>query len=471
MQIYNTFSQQKETFNPLIPNKVSLYVCGVTVYDYCHIGHARVYLSFDVIVRYLQYRGFEVCYVRNITDIDDKIIHKAFENQESIQDLSHRFISTMQEDFEALHLLKPSAEPKATEHLEGMIQMIQQLIDQGYAYVADNGDIYYRVASFDSYGALAHRTLAQLKVGARVERNESKDNPLDFVLWKKAKAQEPAWDSPWGLGRPGWHSECSVMSFAHLGQTIDIHGGGMDLIFPHHENERAQSEVCNQAPFVKYWMHVGFVQQNKEKMSKSLGNFLTIRDFLGNYHPEVLRHFAIASHYRSPIDYTLDQIDGSIKALTRLYHALRGLDGQGDVLPQPCNDKQSVYEQRFVQCMDDDFNTPEALAVLFDLAREINRLRASDELEQATELAIRLKKLGRVLGLLQEDPEAFLRGGGHAPADRRTAAVDPQAIKELIIQRHEARAMKNWAEADRIRDHLLEQGIRLDDTAQGTRWQ
>ncbi len=468
MQIYNTFTQKKELFEPLVPRKIGIYVCGVTVYDYCHIGHARTYLAFDIVLRYLRYAGFDVIYVRNITDIDDKIIKRAAENKESIESLSQRFTKAMHQDFEALGLEKPTREPKATETVTGMIQMIQNLIAKKQAYVAQNGDVYYAIQAFESYGALAHRDKDQLKIGARIEANEAKQCPLDFVLWKSAKPGEPAWESPWGLGRPGWHIECSAMSLEHLGQTVDIHGGGADLIFPHHENERAQSEVANEKPFVNYWMHVGYLQEHKQKMSKSLGNFVTIRDFLARYDAEVLRLFVISSHYRSPIEYSLEQIDLSIKALERLDHALRGFVlVPVNMTQDPTSSEQTVahYEARFQGAMADDFNTPEALAVLFDLAREINRLR-SIEPEQAAQRAALLKKLGNVLGLLAKDPDLFLQ-----KQNVEGTHLDKEAIEALILARNQGRAAKNWMEADRIRDLLLAEGIVLEDTSDGTVWQ
>ncbi len=465
MQIYNTFTQKKELFKPLVSGKIGIYVCGVTVYDYCHIGHARTYLAFDIVLRYLRYAGFEVNYVRNITDIDDKIIQRAADNKESIESLSQRFTEAMHQDFEALGLERPTREPKATETVAGMVQMIQTLIAKKHAYVAQNGDVYYAIQAFSSYGALAHRDREQLKVGARIEANEAKQYPLDFVLWKSAKPGEPAWESPWGLGRPGWHTECSAMSLEHLGQTVDIHGGGADLIFPHHENERAQSTVANEKPFVNYWMHVGYLQEHKQKMSKSLGNFVTIRDFLARYDAEVLRLFVISSHYRSPIEYSLAQIDLSIKALERLYHALRGFVGVEAGSSEKQTARITAYEKRFQNAMEDDFNTPEALAVLFDLVREINRLR-SEQPEQAAQGAFLLKKLGKVLGLLTKDPEIFLQ-----KQNVEGSNLDKEAIEGLILERNQARAAKNWMEADRIRSLLWAEKIVLEDTPDGTVWQ
>ena len=462
MQIYNTLSKSKEAFRPLKPNKVSLYVCGVTVYDYCHIGHARVYLAFDVIIRYLRYRGYEVNYIRNITDIDDKIIKRAQERNIGIETLTHELIHAMQEDFRTLNILDPTVEPRATDYIPHMIEMIQNLLDKGYAYQGDNGDIYYDVQRYGEYGCLSHRNLAALQAGARIEVNESKRNPLDFVLWKVAKPGEPSWAAPWGYGRPGWHIECSAMALQELGKTLDIHGGGPDLKFPHHENERAQSEAVNGKTFVNYWMHVGFVQQDKEKMSKSLGNFLTIRDFLKEYDPEVLRYFAIGSHYRSPVDYTLEHLSVASKALDRLYSALRSVEEMQENVKstdksfteaQAIQNSQTEYESRFQAAMEDDFNTPEAIAVLFDIARSINTLReenASNDTrianyKKAIYLGGLLKKLGNLLGLLEKSPQAFFQ-------NLQGKIIDSQKIEELIAARMEARNAKDWELSYKIRD-------------------
>lgn len=461
LQIYNTLSKQKENFKPLVKGKVGLYVCGITVYDYCHIGHARFFIVFDMVVRYLRYRGFEVKYVRNITDIDDKIIKRAHENSEPYEALTDRFIHAMFEDAKILNLLTPDNEPRATHYIDHMIDMIQTLIDKGYAYIGSTGDVYYDVRKLASYGCLSHRNLEDLLAGARIEVNEAKRNPLDFVLWKMAKPQEPSWPSPWGNGRPGWHIECSAMSLDNLGETFDIHGGGCDLIFPHHENECAQSEAATGKKFVNTWMHVGFVQQKKEKMSKSLGNFLTIRDFLKLYDPEVLRYFILASHYRSPVDYNSDNIDSAIHALERFYTSLRGLNLE-DETQKELGASEIAFEQRFQLAMDDDFNTPEALAVLFDLVREINRQKEANP-PLALQLGILLKKLGNILGLLYRSPEAYLQGD-------EDSTVDVQEIEALIKQRNQARDTKNWALADKVRKELLERGIVLEDTATKTIW-
>jgi cysteinyl-tRNA synthetase len=469
LKIYNTLSKQKEIFKPLQLGKIDLYVCGVTPYDYCHIGHGRVFLIFDVVIRYLRSIDFAVKYIRNITDIDDKIIKRAQERNIPFMALTAEFIEAMNTDFQHLNILPPTTEPRATDYIQQMIDMIQQLINKGYAYVGETGDVYYDIQKFESYGCLSHRDLEDLKAGSRVEINDAKQHPFDFVLWKMAKPDEPSWDSPWGLGRPGWHIECSAMSLAHCGETFDIHGGGPDLKFPHHENERAQSEAATGKTFVNYWMHVGFVQQDKEKMSKSLGNFLTIRDFLKHYHPEVLRYFSIMSHYRSPIDYATDNIDAAGRGLSRLYTALRGMRSEKTVLSGVCpntemESKQTSFEQKFQDAMNDDFNTPEAIAVLFEIAHEINRHRETEP-EKAIALAVYLKKLGNILGLLYSEPEAFLQNLSSEAID-----ITPEEIEQLITARAEARKSKQWVESDRIRDVLLSKGISLEDTAMGTTW-
>lgn len=459
MLIYNTLSKEKELFKTLHPNQVKLYVCGPTVYDYCHVGHARVYLVFDTMVRYFQYLGFTINYVRNITDIDDKIIKRAIENNESIGSLTTRFIAAMHEDFKALHILPPTIEPRATEYIQPMVDMIQTLIDKNYAYVAENGDVYYNVRHFTSYGCLAQRDLEDLQVGARVEVNEAKHNPLDFVLWKKAKSGEPSWPSPWGQGRPGWHIECSAMGLQNLGETFDIHGGGLDLKFPHHENERAQSEAATGKKFVHYWMHIGFVQIEKEKMAKSLGNCITIRDFLAHHHPEVLRYFSLSSHYRSSMDYANHHLDSAFKGLERFYMALQGIPN----LSTTTASENTDFERRFIEAMNDDFNTPEAIAVLFDLVRKMNKIREND-LNAAAQLGALLKKLAGILGILQDAPEVFLQnviGKGITLAE----------IETLIAERNAAREAKDWGRADEIRKQLEQSGIALKDVAGGgTTW-
>lgn len=452
--IYNSLTHEKEVFKPLVEGKVGIYVCGMTVYDDCHIGHARMLVVFDMITRYLRYRGYDVKYVRNITDIDDKIIKRANENKESISALTERTIASMHEDLESLNVLPPDIEPRATEYIDHMIKIIQELIDNKHAYVAANGDVCYRVNSFKTYGELAHQDLEKLRSGARIEVDKTKEDPLDFVLWKIAKPDEPSWKSPWGEGRPGWHIECSAMSIDCLGKHFDIHGGGIDLLFPHHQNEIAQSEAATGEKFVNIWVHNGFVQIEKEKMSKSLNNFFTIKDVLREYPAEVIRYFLLASHYRSPVNYSKDNLQSAFGALERFYIALRGL-------PEAKAEKDNVYTTRFQEAMDDDFNTPIAFSVLFDLAREINRLRDS-HFDLAATLAASLKQLGGVLGLLQQDPEEFLRQG--------IDTHESQKIEALITARNNARTTKDWQEADRIRKQLSDLGIAIEDLPTGTIW-
>jgi cysteinyl-tRNA synthetase len=456
LKIYNDLTNQKQAFVPLEPGKVRMYVCGMTVYDLCHLGHARVMVVFDVVYRYLKAQGYDVTYIRNITDIDDKIIKRANENGEPIAALTERFIQAMHQDSAALGVLEPDSEPRATAHIGEIIAMIERLLANGHAYAANNGDVYYAVDSFQGYGKLSGKTLEDLQAGARVEVADQKRNPLDFVLWKAAKPGEPAWDSPWGAGRPGWHIECSAMSTCCLGDTFDIHGGGADLTFPHHENEIAQSEGATGKPFVNYWMHNGFVRINDEKMSKSLGNFFTVREILARYQAEEVRYFILTSQYRSPLHYDDEHLDNARGALTRFYTAMRGL-------PAAEAAGGEAFAERFRAAMDDDFNTPEALAVLFELVREINRVRPEDE-GRAAALSSELRRLGAVLGILQDDPEHYLRGG-----DVDSGLSDAQ-IKALIQQRQHAKTDKHWAEADRIRDQLKAQGVVLEDSPQGTTW-
>jgi len=458
LQIYNTLTRRKEPFKPLVPGKVRMYVCGMTVYDYSHIGHARVMIVFDTVVRYLRHVGLDVTYIRNITDIDDKIIKRAAENQEPMEALTARFIAAMNEDAAALGVLPPDSEPRATVHMQQILDMIKTLIDRGYAYPAKNGDVYYRVRKFAGYGQLSGKSLDELQVGARVEVGEQKEDPLDFVLWKAAKPGEPSWESPWGPGRPGWHIECSAMSTACLGNHFDIHGGGMDLTFPHHENEIAQSEGATGEHFVNTWMHVGFVRVNEEKMSKSLGNFFTVRDVLKRYDPEVIRYFILASHYRSPLDYSDDNLQAAKSALTSLYTALRGLPAAPEV-------SAGDYGKRFNKAMDDDFNTAEAMAVLFDLAHAINRARG-DDAKEASRLAQVLRSLAMPLGLLQRDADQFLKSGLGGED-----GIGESEIEALIAKRLDARSRKDWAESDRIRDELKSKGVALEDVAGGrTTW-
>ncbi|MDO8696553.1 MAG: cysteine--tRNA ligase [Pseudomonas sp.] len=455
LSIYNTLSKTKEIFTPLEGNQVRMYVCGMTVYDFCHLGHGRSMVAFDVITRWLRHSGYELTYVRNITDIDDKIINRANENGEAFEALTERMIAAMHEDEARLNILPPNMEPRATEHIAGMHGMIQTLIDKDYAYAAGNGDVYYRVGKFVGYGKLSRRRIEDLRIGARIEPDDAKQDPLDFVLWKAAKPGEPSWPSPWGDGRPGWHIECSVMSTCCLGDTFDIHGGGNDLEFPHHENEIAQSEAATGKPYAKAWLHCGMITINGEKMSKSLGNFFTIREVLEKYHPEVVRYLLIGSHYRSPINYSEDSLREAKTALERFYNALKGL-------PEAAPAAAEEFVARFTVAMDDDFNTAGACSVLFELAREVNRLRETD-LPAAAALAARLKSLAALLGVLQLEPDEFLRGdvGGR---------VDVQAVEALIEARLLARSNKDWAASDQIRDQLTALGVVLEDSKGVTTW-
>ena len=457
IEIYNTFTRRKEVLQPLTPGKIRMYVCGMTVYDYCHLGHARVLVAFDVVVRYLRSLGYEVTYVRNITDIDDKIINRARENGEEVSALTARFIEAMHEDERALSVARPDLEPRATETVKEIVVMVSTLIDKGFAYVGDNRDVYFDVSRFEPYGLLSDRRTEDLRAGARVDVDEAKDDPLDFVLWKAAKPGEPTWESPWGAGRPGWHIECSAMSTNCLGNQFDIHGGGMDLKFPHHENEIAQSEAATGEKFANLWMHNGFVRVDDEKMSKSLDNFFTVREVLKNYSAEVIRYFIVASHYRSPVNYSDNQLDSARASLTRFYTALRGI-----AACEPADEDE--YLVRFREAMNDDFNTPEALAVMFDLAHEINRVGSSDPV-LLTHLGGRLKELGSVLGLLQDDPERFLQS-----ADTGVADIDRGRIDARTQARNDARAAKNWTLADEIRQELAALGIVLEDGPDGTTW-
>jgi cysteinyl-tRNA synthetase len=458
IRIYNTLTQQKEVFQPLQPGKVRMYVCGMTVYDYCHLGHARVLVAFDVITRYLRHRGYDVHYVRNITDIDDKILRRAEENGEAFTRLTERMIQAMHEDEARLGVLPPTEEPRATAHIDDIIAMIRTLIQKGHAYVADNGDVYFSVASFPEYGKLSKKKLEDLVAGARVDVQEAKRSPADFALWKAAKPGEVSWPSPWGEGRPGWHIECSAMSTKCLGETFDIHGGGPDLLFPHHENEIAQSECATGHAFVHTWMHAGAIRVNKEKMSKSLGNFFTIREILDKYPAEVVRYFLVSSHYRSQVDYSEDNLAEAGRTLSKLYLALRG------ILPAKDADvPETEYDRRFTEVMDDDFNTAGAVAVLHAVAGEINQLRRDGQDQEARRMAAVLVRLGAVLGLLQQDPDAFLQADAGAE-------LSAEEIERLIEARAEARKARDFAEADRIRDELAAKGIILDDSRQGTTW-
>jgi cysteinyl-tRNA synthetase len=459
MYIYNSQSKQKELFKPIHAPKVGMYVCGITVYDYCHIGHARVMVGFDMIVRHLRSRGYDVNYVRNITDIDDKIIARAIENGESTQALTERFIKAMHEDEDALHVLRPSIEPKATDYIHQITDMVQTLVDKGFAYPADNGDVYFRVEKFADYGKLSGKKIEDLQSGARVDVNEQKESPLDFVLWKASKPSEPHWHSPWGEGRPGWHIECSAMSKHTIGEHLDIHGGGHDLQFPHHENEIAQSECAHGHTYVNTWMHVGFVNVDNEKMSKSLGNFFTIRDVLKVYPAEVIRFFLLSSHYRNPLNYTTENLDNARAALRRLYGALEGV-----ALVAPNDTLSALWTDAYNAVMDDDFNTPQAFAVLFDLATELNKAKAAKDAELSGQIAQILVSLGNQLGVLTSEPNAFLQGG--APADGLSEAD----ILAKIEARVAAKKNKDFATADAIRNELKAAGIEILDTPQGTTW-
>lgn len=454
LTVFNTLTRKKQSFEPIQPGHVGIYVCGVTTYDYCHIGHARTYVAFDIVVRYLRKLGYEVKYVRNITDLDDKIIKRAAENGEDFHQVTERFIQEMHKDFDALNLIRPDIEPRVTDHMDEIIQMIERLIENGNAYEAGNGDVLFDVSTFNDYGKLSRQDLEQLQAGSRVDVDAAKQDPLDFVLWKGTKPGEPSWSSPWGEGRPGWHIECSAMNKKHLGSTFDIHGGGSDLSFPHHENEIAQSCCANQSEYVKYWMHSGMVQVDNEKMSKSLGNFFTIRSVLEQYDAETVRYFLLSSHYRSQLNYTQENLDQAHSALERLYTALR------DIAPQAASEElRSKYWQSFQQAMDDDLNAPEAMSVLFEIAREINRNRESDS-NTAAQLAQVLLELAEVMGLLQQSPEEFLQGDDD----------DVAKIEALIAKRNQAREDKDWAAADEARDELTNMGIVLEDGAEGTRW-
>ena len=458
IRIHNSLSGRKEALSPITPGHVRMYVCGITVYDYLHVGHARMFIVFDMVQRYLKRRGLQVTLVQNITDIDDKIIRRAAENGEPMEALVERFIRAMHEDRARLGIAPPDHEPRATQYLPEIIAMVERLIERGYAYLAANGDVMYSVAKFDGYGRLSGKCLADLRAGARVAVVEAKHDPLDFVLWKSAKPGEPAWDSPWGRGRPGWHIECSAMSTSLLGEHFDIHGGGLDLKFPHHENEIAQSCGASGERFANIWMHNGFVNVNDEKMSKSLGNFFTLREVLATLrHPEVMRYFMLSSHYRGPINYSLELLEQSDAALARLYTALRDLPQASEVQP-------GAHTDRFYAAMDDDFNTPEAVAVLQSLARTINSARAAGDITQASLLGSELRSLAAVLGVAQSDPEQWLRSAGQdeiADAD----------VESLIEARNVARRGKNWGEADRIRSELDSVGVILEDRPGGnTLW-
>ena len=458
LQIFNTLSKTKEPFSPINSEHVGIYVCGMTVYDFCHMGHARVLVMFDIITRHLRRQFPKVTYVRNITDIDDKIIKRAIENGESIDQLTNRFIDAMHEDEKALGILPPDVEPRATESMNEIFYMIETLVEKGIAYQGKGGDVYYSVRKFPNYGKLSGKNLDDLEAGARVDVEDDKDDPLDFVLWKMAKPEEPSWESPWGDGRPGWHIECSAMSSNHLGNHFDIHGGGMDLSFPHHENEIAQSEGAHDCKFVNTWMHVGFVNVNEEKMSKSLGNFFTIREVLESYDGETLRYFILSSHYRSPLNFSDANLDNAKNAITKLYTSLRGLKSSTastDEISQRLD-----YEQRFDAALDDDFNTPIAISILFEISKQIN-LEKEKDVDFASALSGLLVRLGGYLGILQNSPEDFLKQG---------VQLSDEEIDQKIKDRNLARSEKDFVLSDQIRDELEAHGIILEDSAEGTSW-
>ncbi|WIV87667.1 cysteine--tRNA ligase [Proteus appendicitidis] len=458
LKIFNTLTRQKEEFKPIHAGKIGMYVCGITIYDLCHIGHGRTFVAFDAITRYLRYLGYDVNYVRNVTDVDDKIIKRAIENNETCEQLTTRMLAEMHKDFDALNIARPDSEPRATHHIAEIIELTEALIKRGHAYVADNGDVMFAIDTDPDYGLLSRQDLEQLQAGARVEVANVKRNPMDFVLWKMSKPGEPSWQSPWGEGRPGWHIECSAMNSKELGHHFDIHGGGSDLMFPHHENEIAQSTCAHDGPYVNYWMHSGMVMVDKEKMSKSLNNFFTIRGVLAYYDAETVRYFLLSGHYRSQLNYTEENLKQARTALERLYTSLRGTDANA----QPVGGE--AFEAQFIDAMNDDFNTPEAYSVLFDLAREVNRLKLVD-MNAANGLAAVLRKLAKVLGLLEQEPEHFLQSG--AKADD---AGEVEKIELLIQQRNDARKNKDWAAADVARDALTAMGIVLEDGPQGTVW-
>ena len=454
LSLYNSLTNQKEIFKPIKPKEVRLYVCGMTVYDFCHLGHARVMVIFDLINRWLKLSGYSVQYVRNITDIDDKIIAKAAEENITIKELSERFIIEMNKDADSLGVLRPDSEPKATNHISDIINMIQKLIDKGFAYVGDNNDVYYSVSDFKNYGKLSGKTLKDLRAGNRVDIDQNKKNNFDFVMWKSAKKDEPSWESPWGAGRPGWHIECSAMSNKILGNHFDIHGGGQDLQFPHHENEIAQSEAANDCKMANYWLHNGFVKIDDEKMSKSLGNFFTIRSILKKYLPEVVRFFILKAHYRSPLNYSDVNLDDAKQGLTRLYLSIRNkIKSQNSEI-----DWSDNYAIRFKAALDDDFNTPAAIAVLYEVANEINKNKDNQRIELLVNLA-------NSLGILTMNPEDFLQG-----VMMSSIGDDGLIIDDLIEERNLAKKNKDYGEADRIRKLLLENDILLEDTAEGTIW-
>lgn len=457
LKIYNSLTRQKEEFKPITEGKVGMYVCGVTIYDLCHIGHGRTFVSFDVISRYLRFLGYDLTFVRNITDIDDKIIKRAAENGETCDALTERLIADMHADFDALNMKRPDVEPRATEYIKEIIALVERLIERGFAYVASNGDVMFEVKKYDEYGCLSRQDLEQLQAGSRVTLEEAsvKRSGMDFVLWKMSKPGEPTWESPWGPGRPGWHIECSAMNSSILGDHFDIHGGGSDLMFPHHENEIAQSCCAHDTPYVNTWMHSGMVMVDREKMSKSLGNFFTIRDVLAHYDSETVRYFLMSGHYRSQLNYSEENLNQARASLERLYTSLRGLD----LSVTPVGGEEFVG--RFSTAMNDDFNTPEAYSVLFEMAREVNRLK-TENIDTASKLGALMRELADVLGLLSQEPEAFLQGG--------SSNDDVAEIEALIKARNDARAAKDWAAADAARDAIAALNIVLEDGPEGTTW-
>jgi cysteinyl-tRNA synthetase len=454
IQIFNSLTKDKDSLQTIEPNKVKIYVCGITVYDYAHIGHARTFIAFDIVVRYLRYCGYEVTYVRNITDVDDKIIKRANERQITTDKLVEEYISAMHEDFDALNIERPDFEPRATESITDMILLIKNLIDKGFAYPAKNGDVYYRVGNFHGYGKLSRQNMDFLQSGSRIEIEEEKENPLDFALWKASKTGEPSWESPWSNGRPGWHIECSAMSKKTLGDTFDIHAGGSDLKFPHHENEIAQSEAGNGCTFANIWMHSGMVQINEEKMSKSLNNFFTIREVFKTYSPEVIRYFLISGHYRNEISYSEDNLNNAQAALERLYRSLQEVDISSEM---PAD---NTLIEKFNNAMNNDFNTPEALSVLFEISKKINHLKTDSSIE-AGKYAFLLKSLAKVLGILQNSPESFFK---------KEHDIDENQINILIMERRKAKEIQNWEAADKIRKELMAMGVSLEDRGDKTTW-
>jgi len=471
IKLYNTLTRQKEPFEPVQTGKVLMYVCGPTVYDDCHIGHARSVIVFDVISRYLSHVGYDVTYIRNFTDIDDKIIMRANEKQLDANDLAKQYIQAFYRDMDQLKVERPTKEPKATDHIPHIIQFIQKLINKGHAYDVQ-GDVYFSVDSFPTYGRLSGRKIDELEAGARVKIDDKKHSPHDFALWKSAKPQEPFWESPWGKGRPGWHIECSAMSMAYLGETFDIHGGGKDLIFPHHENEIAQSEAATGKPYVKYWLHNGFVNIQNEKMSKSTGNFLLIKDMLNTYHPETIRLFLLSKHYRSPIDFTEHYMQESKINLDKLYTLMDRLNQISESKPQPSN--ESSYRCRFNDAMNDDFNTAQGIGIMFEYVRTINRLldNPSERMSQDEALLAQalpdMHYMADILGILQESPKDYFEHQTSGHLEKK--GIDPKYIDQLIIDRTDARKSKNWKKADAIRDELAQLGVILEDRPDGTIW-